>query len=252
MFRSWTAMLAFATAVLLLLSGCTSAWVSSWRPEAREWVPEPEEEDEVQIEGEYGGLWMEVLGTMPHTLDPAQIVTLDEGRLAALLYNGLVRCGRDMTPEPDLARSWEVKRNGLQYTFHLREDVTFSNGHRFTADDVLFSFLRLLSPQTGSPRAWILEDILGARQYSAGESNEVAGIEVKDQYTVSITLEQPRATFLNLLATPAAFILNRETVETYETVTVSRSDGGVSGFHPVGTGPFSVTEYREGEHLQLA
>ncbi len=254
MFRSMTVvMLIVLTVTLLLLSGCASAWVRSWRGSVAEGeIAEPDDAEELLIEGEYGGLWMQTLGSMPRTLDPAQIITLDEGRVATLLYNGLVRCDGEAAPVPDLAEGWEVRRNGLQYTFELRRDVTFSNGHRFTADDVVFSFLRLLSPQTGSPRAWVLGDILGAQQYHAGESNEVAGIVVEDEYTVTITLQQPRATFLNLLATPAAFILNRETVMTYEAVTGDRSDGGIPGFHPVGTGPFSISEYREGEHLKLA
>lgn len=246
-------MLVIVAVALLFLSGCADAWVRSWRGSAVQMeVPEPEDEDELLIEGEYGGLWIETLGTMPHTLDPAQMVTLDEGRVAALLYNGLVRYDVDGTPLADLAENWEVHRDGLQYTFELRRDVTFSNGHRFTADDVIFSFLRLLCPQTESPRAWVLGDILGAEQYHTGQSNEVAGIVAEDEYTVTITLEQPRATFLSLLATTAAFILNRETVTTYETTSADAVAGGIPGFHPVGTGPFSISEYGEGEYLKLA
>lgn len=251
MSRRVLALIVILMVTALLVSGCLSEWVQSWRGSTDEdLLPPPPEQVQDMPHRESGGVWMEVLGAEPGSLDPAYVVTLDEGRVASTIYSGLVRHSTGGTILPDLAETWEVHRNGLQFTFHLRRDVTFSNGRHFTAEDVLFSFMRLLSPQTQSPRAWVLEDILGARQYMAGDSNQVAGLAAEDEYTVMVTLEEPRADFLHRLTMPAAFILNRETVETYKTMT--NSAGGVPGFFPVGTGPFHIEDHREGEYLQLA
>ncbi|KJU85652.1 Bacterial extracellular solute-binding protein, family 5, partial [Candidatus Magnetobacterium bavaricum] len=87
------------------------------------------------------------IGANPTTLDPAYVVDVLGGVIAAKLYNGLVRLDDDLQVVPDIARQWSVSDDGLTYTFVLREDVVFHNGQRLTAEDVVYSFRRIMSPQ---------------------------------------------------------------------------------------------------------
>ncbi len=200
---------------------------------------------------ETGGTWIEALTSSPVSLDPAYISSFEERRVAALLYSGLLRYDSRGYVSGDLAHTWSISRDARQYTFHLRRNVYFSNGRPLTADDVAFSFRRLLSSETESPSSWILQDILGAREYAAGKSNDVAGITTEDDYTIVITLEHPRAAFLYLLCTPAAYILDRRTTESYESPPPAAAEGGFTGFFPVGTGPFRLQSPRDAEQLHL-
>nr|MDA8086438.1 ABC transporter substrate-binding protein [Nitrospiraceae bacterium] len=78
----------------------------------------------------------------PSTLDPALITDVTGGSIAAKLFNGLVRIGPGLRVIPDIARGWEVSRDHLVYTFHLRRGVRFSNGREVTAEDFKYSFER--------------------------------------------------------------------------------------------------------------
>ena len=144
-----------------------------------------------------------------------------------------------------LAKSWEVSDDGCTFTFHLHEDVKFSNGALLTASDVLYTFTRLLSlPDAASTD--IAADIVGADAFQAGETQTLEGFHIKDDNTFSITLNQPYAAFLACLSTPGASILDEET---------TREAGdlfGQSPEHTIGTGPFVFESWTPGVELRLA
>ena len=69
------------------------------------------------------------------------------------IYDRLVECevvDGVATIVPSLAKSWDISPDGLVYTFHLRDDVTFHNGARFTADDVVYTVERMMNPATAA------------------------------------------------------------------------------------------------------
>ena len=88
----------------------------------------------------------------PTTLDPALIVDVDGARIAAKLYNGLVAFDKNLSPVSDIAESWIISDDGLNYRFKLKKDVRFINGRRVIASDFKYSFERVLDPATRSPR----------------------------------------------------------------------------------------------------
>ena len=178
----------------------------------------------------------------PTSLDPAMIVDVSGGSVAAKLFNGLVRFDDRMNVVPDVASNWHISGDGRTYTFELRQDVLFHNGRRLTAGDVKYSFERVLSPSSGSRRKWLFEPILGARDLIEDRAQECAGISVTSDYTVQITLERPLSVFLGFLAMPNAYIVPREEVERW---------GKDFSDHVVGTGPFALKEWRHDEVLKL-
>lgn len=191
--------------------------------------------------GVFGGSLTLALDRDPGSLDPAHGVDAAAAQVMAALYDGLVRAGRDGRVEPALARRWQVSSDGRVYRFYLREGVRFHNGSELTAEDVVFSFRRLLDPAVGSPRAWVLADLEGALAFRSGMATDVAGLRAAGPYAVELVLSRPSATLLQRLAMPAAYVLDRETA------------GAAQGeWLPVGTGPFRLVSWRPGEELLLS
>ncbi len=183
------------------------------------------------------------LNNNPTTLDPALITDVQGGGIAAKLFNGLVRFNENLDIAPDIAHSWKLSPDQRTYTFRLRPDVTFSNGRKITAEDVKYSFERVLIPQTKAPLTWVLDKIEGASDVIAGKKTAVAGIQVKNDQTLVIRLERPFGPFLSLLAMTTAYIVPREEVERL---------GPDFGMRPVGSGPYTVSDWKHGQHLILA
>src|SRR5664279_2080725 len=103
------------------------------------------------------------LNADPTTLDPAYIVDVTGGSISAKLFNGLVRLDPALRVIPDIARTWKVLDSGRTYVFHLRRDVSFSNGRAVTPEDFRYSFERVLSPMGRSPNTWVFDKVLGAK-----------------------------------------------------------------------------------------
>jgi ABC-type transport system substrate-binding protein len=178
----------------------------------------------------------------PTTLDPALIVDVTGGLIAAKLFNGLVRLDENLEVISDLAESWDISPDGTIYTFHLRKNARFSNNRRISAADVKYSFERVLDPRGKSPNTWILDKISGAKAFMQGESSEVSGLTILGPYIIRIILEKPFSPFLNLLTMAAAYVVPKEEVKRW---------GEDFASHPVGSGPFYLKEWKHNNHLLL-
>jgi peptide/nickel transport system substrate-binding protein len=164
-------------------------------------------------------------------LDPAHLPGSPDYQIAMNVYSGLVRYKLGSTEvEPDLAERWEVSDDGLVYTFFLRDDVMWHHGYgQFTAADVKYSLDRVLDPDTGS-------------RYRASSSN-IESVEVIDDFTVRITLQNPQASFLTtVLAFRPGYFVNKQALEDF---------GEDYQFNPVGTGPFQFVSYTPRQELVL-
>ena len=144
---------------------------------------------------------------------------------------------------PGLAERWEISEDGLVYTFHLRPNVKFHNGATLTADDVIFTFDRMLNPATKALNTDFLDMIAGATERMEGAAEMTAGLKKIDDLTVEITLAAPYAPFLANLATPAGSIFPKAYVEEV---------GEDFGIKPVGTGPFQVDKWEYNSQIDLS
>ncbi|MFW6105319.1 MAG: peptide ABC transporter substrate-binding protein [Chloroflexota bacterium] len=178
----------------------------------------------------------------PITLDPAISADMSSHTYVMQIFSGLVRLDHELNIVPDIAESWGKSPDGKTYTFYLRQGVKFHNGREVEADDFKYSWERACNPNTGSgTAATYLGDIVGAKDMLAGKSEEISGVEVLDDYTLRVTIDAPKAYFLNKLAYPTAFVVDRANVES----------GGDWWREPDGTGPFRLKEWRRGEWLIL-
>ena len=176
------------------------------------------------------------------TLDPAYIVDVSGGTIAARLFNGLVRFDEKNELQPDLAEKWELSSDRLTYLLHLRKNARFSDGSPCTAEDIAYSLRRVLDPRILSPRRTLFGMIAGAKEYDAASGSSNVGIEAANRHTLRIRLARPYGAFLSLLATPTGYVVFRKNVE---------ESGGKLKKKIVGTGPFVLSEWRRNEEIRM-
>jgi oligopeptide transport system substrate-binding protein len=151
----------------------------------------------------------------PATLDPGLAEAQVSIELVRQLFSGLVELSPEMEILPDLARTWEVSEGGRKYTFHLRDDVRWSDGTPVTAHDFEYAWKRALDPATGSTVADLLHDIKGAKAFHRGEVSDPdsVGVLALDESTLAVELEGPTGYFLYLLANSATWPVPQHAVE---------------------------------------
>jgi len=178
------------------------------------------------------------------TLDPAFARNLPLIWPVHQLYNGLVQLDDSLKVKPCVAKKWEVSANGKVFTFTLRGDIYFhnsevfpnSNGRKVNASDFVYSFNRIINPETASPGAWVLS-ILDKNR--VGTQN---GCVALNDSVLQIFLKKPFPAFLGMLSMPYCYVIPHEAIEKY---------GKEFRSHPVGTGPFYLKYWKEGEKLIL-
>jgi oligopeptide transport system substrate-binding protein len=174
------------------------------------------------------------------SLDPA--FARDQANIWAVhqLFNGLVQFDEQLNIVPCIAKNWHISDDGLTYTFHLCNDVAFhphelfadGKSRKLVAADVAYSFSRLIAPATASPGAWIFN----------GKINEDNPFEAVDDTTFVLRLNAPFRPMLSMLTMEYTYIVPREVVEHYE------KDFRTN---PIGTGPFRLKVWQEGNVLIL-
>jgi peptide/nickel transport system substrate-binding protein len=149
--------------------------------------------------------------------------------VAGLIFNGLVKYDTDLSIIGDLAESWDISKDGLVITFHLRKGVKWTDGVEFTADDVMFGFRTITDEKTPTPYK---EDYL-----------QVKKAEVVDPYTFRVTYEKPFAPALsswgNLVVLPRHLLEGKDITKSELTR------------NPVGMGPFMLKRWISGQELSL-
>ena len=175
----------------------------------------------------------------PRSLDPALSTDVPTGRAVGYVFDGLTRFTPKALVEPGLAERWDISPDGRTYTFHLRRGVTFHDGTPFVARHVVTSWQRALDPKLKSGAGEFLYPIRGARDLATGKATTLAGVAVPNDSTLVVTLEQPLASFIKLLAMPVASV-------------VPEHSSADLGERPIGTGPWKLVEWRHDDYLLFA
>ncbi len=172
----------------------------------------------------------------PVSLDPTQITDYNSSRACMEMYDSLLRFKDGSTDlEPGLATEWDVSEDGLEYTFTLRQGVTFHDGTPFDADAVKFNFDR----QLDSDHPYHDTGDFAYADFTLGMVEDVV---VVDENTVKVVLSEPFAPFLGNIAMHAAAIVSPAAIEEY---------GKDISINPVGTGPFKFVSWDPGVEVIL-
>ncbi|MBU6341195.1 MAG: ABC transporter substrate-binding protein [Bacteroidetes bacterium] len=174
------------------------------------------------------------------SLDPAFARTQNNIWAVDCLFNGLVQLNDQLQVEPGIAYRWEICDGGLTYRFWLRNDVFFHNnpcfpqglGRKLKAEDVVFSFNRLLDSNWPKPGSWIFKDRVRPQNPFVAEQDTV----------FSLHLKEPFHAMLQILTMQYASIVPKEALDYY---------GREFRSHPVGTGPFQFKVWEENQALVL-
>lgn len=136
----------------------------------------------------------------PKTIDPQLATDTSATKLIELLSEGLTREDENGNAMPGIAEKWDVSKDGLVWTFHLR-DAKWENGSPVTADDFKFAWLRALDPKVGSEYVYMLYEIKGAEAFNTGKgTKEEVGIKVIDSKTLEVRLKHPVEYFSKLVS----------------------------------------------------
>ena len=173
-------------------------------------------------------------GGDPPTMDPHLSGDATSAEYVVEIFSGLMAYDQKLDLIPDIAASYEVSADGLVYTFKLKEEAKFQDGKPIRAEDFKWSFERACDPATGSPTAdTYLGDIVGCRDKLRGQADEVEGVQVIDDLTLELTIDEPKGFFLAKMTYPTAYVLDRENVE-------SSPDWYTQ---PNGSGPFMIDTF---------
>jgi len=183
-------------------------------------------------------------GNEPASLDPHKVESDVEFNIISDLFDGLVAVKGDGSIEPRLAQSWDNKNNTV-WTFHLRPGITWADGSAITAQDVVWSWQRLVTPATGSPYASYPGNmhIVNAADIALGKKDpDTLGVKALDDTTLEVTLTQPTSSFLAMLAHPSLVPLDKVLITRY-------GDKWVKPEHFVGSGAYSLSDWVVNERI---
>ncbi|HWU41695.1 MAG TPA: ABC transporter substrate-binding protein, partial [Candidatus Acidoferrum sp.] len=145
-------------------------------------------------------------------------------------------------PKLELGEKVDVSPDGLVYRIALKKNAKFHNGRTMTADDVIWSYERIMSAKIASPSARLVRIIKGAADFEQGKAPRISGLKKLDDFTLEMTMEKPVDPSYTLYEGGTA-ILPREEVE---------KRGDAFGTDPVGLGPFKFVKWVKGSEIVIA
>ena len=184
-------------------------------------------------------------GAEPEGLDPHIVTGVPEHHILTALFQGLVGMDAgDLSPLPGVAERWDVSDDGLVYTFHIRETAKWSNGETLTAQDFLYAWQRILSPNIASEYGYMLYPMKNAREFSEGTVTDFSEVGAKalDAQTIQVTLNNRTPYFLQLHIHYSWFPVHQATIEQFGAMD-ERGTAWTRSDNIVTNGPFKLTRW---------
>lgn len=185
------------------------------------------------------------IGGEPQTIDPTLSSALDSIIYSVHTFEGLTTKDKDNNVAGGVAEKWEVSKDGLNITFHIRSNAKWSDGKPVSANDFVYAWRRAVNPNTGAPYSFLMSPLKNASSITAGKMPvESLGVEALDDNTLLVTLESPTAYFMELTSVPVYYPIREDIVATNETWTLNADTYIVNG-------PYVVKERRTDELIAL-
>ncbi len=186
------------------------------------------------------------VGGSPETIDPALNSAVDGANMIIHAYEGLLKFDKNNDIVAGLAETWEQSKDGLTWTFHLRNNLKWSDGSTLTADDFVYSWKRVADPLTAAPYGYdLLNLIVGYDEASKGNLDAL-GVEAPDASTFVVHLVNPCIYFDKIAAFAVLVPVQKATIE-------AAGDGWTTDPKTYITdGPYYMTEYTDGSQIVFA
>lgn len=188
-----------------------------------------------------------VLNNEPDSIDPTVTSNSFATPFLANCFEGLVTYDENGEVVPGNAESWESNDDLTVYTFHLRDGLKWSDGSDLTAEDYVYSALRVLTPSTTAQYLNMISDyVVNGQEYYEGKvSAEEVGVKAIDEKTIQYTLKAPCPYFVDLVSMRVYFPVQKATIEANGDKWTQSADAYI------GNGPFKVTQINMGESYVL-
>lgn len=250
-------MLSIMLAASLALAACGGGETAGEPAE-----PETEGDDADATESEGGDEVAEEqvlninIKTEPPSLHPGIATDTTSNAVLSQVFEGLTRLDPNGEPQPAMASEIDVSDDKLTYTFTLRDDIVWTNGDPVTAEDFEYAWKWVLNPDNAdTDYAYQLYPIKNAAQAKAGDVPlDDVGIEVIDEKTLEVTLEQPTDYFLELTAFYTFYPVNKKVVTSDLDEDAEYDDGKWAldaGEQYVTNGPFKLVEWEHNDKVVL-
>jgi len=191
-------------------------------------------------------------GAEPVDIDPQVVSGQIEHHIVTALFESLVaEDPRDLHPVPGQAERWELSADGLVYTFHLRPNLTWSNGEPLTADDFVQSYRRMLSPNLAAEYAYHLWFVTGAQEFNQGKLADFSavGFKAPNPTTLVVTLKSPTPFLLNIIASHYSWMpVPVREITKYGAID-DRHTGWTRPEHLVSNGPFRLKAWSPNQKI---
>lgn len=174
-----------------------------------------------------------------------------EAKILDFTHEGLTQFSASLEWEPALAKSWDFNEEFTELTYTLNKNVKWHDGEEFTADDVVFTFTTIADPRytaAGGVRVDYVNQLVGYKEYVAGEADTLVGVEAVDPYTVKFTFVEPSTTALKFTAFS---IIPEHIFEGVAVEDMPEHPASIEAGQIVGTGPFILAKIQGGEEYVL-
>ena len=185
------------------------------------------------ITPKYGGTLIVQIANDPTVLNTFFPGSFDMTELVSRqLFSGLFRTGANYTIVPELCKSWTISEDGLTYTFHIHENVTFHDGVPLTSADIKWSYDYHFNNLDLQPQWYNVESIT-----------------TPDEYTIVFKLKEVNVNFMGLMRANYMFTLPKHLYEGYENAT--DFENNPYNENPIGSGPFKFVEWVKEDHVTM-
>ncbi|KAI7282682.1 hypothetical protein KC345_g3405 [Hortaea werneckii] len=177
--------------------------------------------------------------------EPAFCEGEDDANVLEFTTEAMFTVNDDLSTAPNIA-SWQESEDHTVFTFTIKPGVRWHNGDELTAEDWKFALETIASPDYTGSRYYSVEMIKGVEAYHLGEAKEITGLKVMDPYTLRITMNAAR---VNMIDNLWAYPMNKKYFEGVAVKDMPDSDQVRK--HPIGTGPFMVTNIVAGQTVEM-
>ena len=181
----------------------------------------------------------------PVSLDPAFATGAKSIQYIQQIFSGLTGFDKDGYLQPDIADTWLISEDAHTYTFTIKDNATYHSGRKVTSIDIQYSWERALKSQNKKNVLNYLGDILGAREFSSGDTDNLEGFNIIDDSKFEIKLVSPTPYFISKLSHSHTFLVDSEQLIRYS------ENNRAWEAKPIGTGPFVMGDWLPGVIMYL-